>query len=495
MNTKRKEWKNLIKVLDFGLFVIAAILFAVFSSRREWNQMLLCVLYILILNVVNCFLDFRKKYVLLFMYGCIFTFLLARPLISLARGNQWRTYSDAAHLFSLVSLSLSLIFMRIGSEMFAMRKGYEPVERKSLIKRGKVKSNRYATISFVLFIIFTACAFAYNLYLYISMRGKNYAEVYIRDDLAYPSLLRTLAGFAVYPFIVYLGFMPSKRKTVLSFFLYFVSVVPYFLIGGRAELVLVVIFFVIYVLFRHYNDKRERWINRDRKVMFILAVPLMIALLGAYGFWREGNNSGFNLWESIINFFYGQSVSYDVLCAAYETMPSFQAKVSQNFVFGPIIDLFLHGTIAQKIFGAASLGGNTEYHALYGNSFAATFAYFWDRTHYLSGHGWGSSYILELYYNYGYGGIIVYSFLLGYFLVAVKKLIRKGGLGRIFSFIFLNTIFLIPRGEALGWFVHIFKIQVWIILIICYFFPLWNFGLTKKKKRIRISSKEKIKRR
>lgn len=483
MKEQRREWKKLIKVLDFGLFVIAAILFAVFSSYREWNQMLLCVLYILILNVVDCFLNFRKKHILFFMYGCIFTFLLARPLINFARGNQWRVYSDAANFFSLVSLSLSLIFMRIGSEMFAMRKGYEPIERKLIIKRGKVKSNRYATISFLVFIIFTACAFAYNLYLYISMRGKNYAEVYIREDLSYPSILRTLASLAEYPFIVYLGFMPSKRKTVLSFFLYFVSVVPYFLIGGRSELVLVVIFFVIYVLFRHYNDRSENWINHNRKVMFILSVPLMIALLGAYGYWRGGSSTHFNLWNSTIDFFYKQSVSYDVLCAAYDTMPLFQAKVSQNFVFGPITDILTHGTIAQKLFGAESLGGNTEYHALYGNSFAATFAYFWDRAHYLSGHGWGSSYILELYYNYGYGGIIIYSFLLGYFLFAVRKLMQKGGFGRIFAFICLNTIFLIPRGEALNFITPFFKVQVWLMLILCYFFPLWNYGKRKIKKK------------
>ena len=127
---------------------------------------------------------------------------------------------------------------------------------------------------------------------------------------------------------------------------------------------------------------------------------------------------GLNPIAVIADLFYKQGVSFRWLALGYGAIPFLPHNGFTNYTFGSFIDYFCNGSIAQKFFGAVSLGSsNSLLKAQYGNNFSHHLSYILLGDEYLAGHGCGSSYLLEVFADYGYLGIVVFSLILGLFLV------------------------------------------------------------------------------
>ena len=68
--------------------------------------------------------------------------------------------------------------------------------------------------------------------------------------------------------------------------------------------------------------------------------------------------------------------------------------------------------------------GNTVDMALNSNSYTHAMSYVSRGQEYLDGHGWGSSYLLETYTDYGWIGIVLFSLAIGFVLVYALSLIH-----------------------------------------------------------------------
>jgi len=459
-------------IFNLLIFILGIVVFLCFYISIGWNGMLIGVIIVFISNILDSVYNLRKKHVLFILYICIFTFLISRPFISMCRGNQWWWVSEKSNKFAQMSILIALVCLRFGGSFASV---FQIKTRKAIYVQSDIYNGRVSLIrrfSLALFFIFVLFSYYYNIKAFLSIRGENYASYYIRQT-GTPSIIRTLASLTIYPLCVYLATLPKKRHALTIIALYLFSVVPEFFIGARGKLVIAIIFTMEYYLFRQFHNRKEKWIGKSEILFIIIATPLFIAFLGAYNYWREKADSSLNFFEIIVDFFYKQGISYDVLCRAYDAMPLFPHEVPQDFIFGPIIDTFKHGSLAQILFGAKPLGGNSVYHALYGNSFGDTLAYTIDYYAYIEGHGFGSSYILEFYYHLGYLGVIVSSLVLGMLMVYINDWLNKGGLPRILALIILLNIFLIPRAPALGWSVFLFQPQSWVVIIVCRYLPLW----------------------
>ena len=82
---------------------------------------------------------------------------------------------------------------------------------------------------------------------------------------------------------------------------------------------------------------------------------------------------------------------------------------------------------------------------------------------YLEGHGLGSSYLLELFADYGFIGIAVYSLILGIFLIYCIDAMKKGWFMRTLMLSLLTNLFYIPRAAATDWLVFLIQIHFWKI--------------------------------
>ena len=111
--------------------------------------------------------------------------------------------------------------------------------------------------------------------------------------------------------------------------------------------------------------------------------------------------------------------------------------------------------------------------AIYGNEFAHSMSYV-ARDDYLDGHGYGSSFILETYADFGFLGVIIFSVLVGVFLIYVLHLLKKSRMSRVIILTVLTQFFFLPRSSATGCFAFILYMQFWlpvvaIIAVVCLF--------------------------
>ena len=218
----------------------------------------------------------------------------------------------------------------------------------------------------------------------------------------------------------------------VAFFL--ISAVPSLLTGVRNPIVLNALFILVYYILRDVLENGSRWLGKAEKACLILVAPVALVFLSAYNYIRAGEKTSMGVFDSVVDLFYKQGVSFDVLGIGCRSLPNLPDVVPKNYTFGPFTDYFFHNTLAQRLFGAMDLGsGNSVDRAVYGSSFSHSMSYV-ARDDYLQGHGWGSSYLLETYADWGYLGVIIASFLFGLVMLLMMLAIRKGIMARTITF-------------------------------------------------------------
>ena len=109
------------------------------------------------------------------------------------------------------------------------------------------------------------------------------------------------------------------------------------------------------------------------------------------------------------------------------------------------------GFIGTTFFGCEDLGStNSAKLALEGFSYTHAMSFF-AHPNYLGGEGYGSSYILELYADFGVGGIAVGSLLLSCALRALSCAMGRSWFWGTVALISSMSVFHMPRGTALEW--------------------------------------------
>ncbi|MEG0664371.1 MAG: O-antigen polysaccharide polymerase Wzy family protein, partial [Clostridia bacterium] len=439
----------------------------------KFNIALIGVLLIWINNIIFSFEKLKERIVFCFFNVTIFVFLLSRPTISMFRNNQWWYFNNESVVFSLIGLYISILFLFLGAILAEelLKKKYKNVfktkpfqinENKSFIKSLQI-------ISFAAFCITAVCFFMGEVEKLIFMNGREYEEFYIEFTSKLPYVISTIGSMMKYCICIFLATLPSKKISFFVLCVYVISALPSLIIGMRNPIVLNTIFAVLYYIIRDLLENSKRWFGKIEKIVVTISVPAAMLFLSAYNYIRAGTQSkSGSIWDSIVDLFYKQGVSYDVLNIGYNSIPNLPNKVPKNYTFGTIIDYFTHNNLAQALFGAKDLGtGNSVVMAEYSNSFAHSMSYV-AKDDYLQGHGWGTSYILETYADFGYLGIILFSLIFGALLIYLVYLCRKGCLSRTIVFMIFTTIFFTPRAEAVSSITFLFTMQFWVCVGACF---------------------------
>ncbi len=473
------QWSErypLCAVVQFFRYAFFLISFALFFCGYYWcapNVSLCGVLSLFLSNLLYGFSAARQRIVFLLFHATLFTFLLSRPFISMLRGDVWWYFDFSAVSFALNSLLLTLLFLRFG-EIFG-----EAILSRSLQKRNVCqldKNSEYVwnfrhalqIISLIFFILTMSVYLMLQIEKLVFMQGRDYAEIYSSFRTTFPFYVETLASMMKFALCFFLATMPSKRLAFLPLFVYWLSAVPALIIGQRSLIVLHTVFIFLYYIFRDIKGDAQCWLGKGEVVfLFACGVPVLF-FLGAYNYIRDGVGVSLGLWDNIVDLFYKQGVSFDVLCMGYSALPDLPDVIPKNYTFGPFIDYFQHGSLAQILFGAESLGsGNSEVIAIYGHSFADSLAY---TIHpgYLSGHGYGSSYLLETFADWGYCGVICFSSILGMIFSSAYAFFCKNTFISALTLVCLLNLFYIPRASATSWLQFLTTMQFWLAAIFCY---------------------------
>ncbi|EHS2295547.1 O-antigen polysaccharide polymerase Wzy family protein, partial [Enterococcus faecalis] len=270
---------------------------------------------------------------------------------------------------------------------------------------------------------------------------------------------------------IFLACMPKKIYGYIALSLSIIGSIPLLLMGQRGPFMLKVLFALIYFIIRDYLEDEKKWIGRIEKVLIIVSAPSVIILMGAYNYIRAQTNLETKGFVSlIVDFFYKQGTTFDTLGFGYNMLPKLPFVEIKNYTFGGFIDFFKYSIIGKIFFNGTTIPtNNSPEQGMMTNSMAHNLAYVYRKNEYLNGNGNGSSYLLELFADYNYLGVIIGSILLGIILVYLVFLMkRNNAFLSSLILISISNIFFVPRSEATGWIQFIIKPRFILSMGICF---------------------------
>ena len=495
--------RDLLGVFQGVSVPLAFVLFATARLGSDLNLALVATVLLFVANIVFGCMRLRERILFLFLHAGIALFLLTRPVIgALDENRSWFLGSVDSTWFALSSIFLSLTFLFFGAALYtavcnfnlrraaqrdAMRAGI-PVAavasdasdagvrpahaaRDLMFKLQHSERVRYIrTASLILFLIGFAASMYEGVIKLSYMSGLAYEEYYLIDSSQHiPWIIGVLSPIMLYALCSYLACMPRRRPAVICLALYVLTTVPMLIIGSRSEFVIMFLFAALYFILRAVTDTQERWITKRLIAVVCIAAPLGIFAMGVMNYTRSGNTAyGFGFLGLLADALFKQGVSFTVLGHGYDVDPQIQELGFRFFSVGGIISTFTQGFIGQTFFGCQDLGStNSALLALNGNSYAHAMSFF-AHPNYLGGEGYGSSYILELYADFGTAGIAVGSLIIGAVFSFLSTMIGRRWFGGMVALTAATSVFHMPRGYFIEWidFVISTRFLLAIVLII-----------------------------
>jgi oligosaccharide repeat unit polymerase len=452
---------------------LACLLFATGLFYSDLNILFWGMVLLFVANIVYACADLGQRLLFLFFHGGLALFFISRPTIGVLYYHHplsWFSLSFDGAVFSLSVLFLSMLCLRIGSSFIEWRRGPQ-IDNREALASGIRNNPHLPTLRIASGIVFFV-GFAILLWMYVQrwqmMQGMDYEQYYLQNFSANTTLLeRTLATMEPYALCAFLATLPTKRLSLIALSLHLLTTIPLLLIGTRGSFVLAVLFIVLYYILRERIDGKGTWIGRFEKTVAIIVIPLGILGLGMMNYIRANTQAyGLSIVDLLADALYKQGASYTVLSRAYQVHGQIEMLGFKGYSFGSLTDYILYGPFGTILLGTTDLyTGNNIHLAVQGHSFAHANAYYahWN---YLGGEGFGSSYLLELYQDFGYLGIAVFSLFFGALLNAMQWLFAKGWFWGTLVLTSAAVLFHVPRGATAEWIEYIWTPQFWFTIVL-----------------------------
>lgn len=463
---------SIIKFIRYIFFAVHIICMAYGAITFAPNICLIGITFLFLQNCIWAIENIKYRTAYLFFHLVLFVFIIGRPIYQLKEGEQWFFYGEDELRFTLVSIWITLFCLFIGGQLITYLYSIKKERELEICKLNNEKQIKVYSI--MRKFVFVSYIFTLAINMIIGMeqirfaQNHQYAEYYISFSSNVQYFTGALSSLMPYALCVYLALRPNKNMSIFVLGTYILSAIPNLVVGARNPIILNIMFAICYFWIRNTLDEKERWIGKKEIVIVFTILPLLAVVMYLYAYIRadiEIPKIGLNiLW----GFIYQQGTTFDVLSLGYQSLPLLPNN--HHYILGGIIDYYTHGSIAQNFFGEIDLGGsNSAIMGLESNNFAHNMSYVM-HPDYLNGQGWGTSYILEVFADYGYIGIAVYSILLAIFLLSIVKICKRNYYCFTIVLIVLTNIFLLPRDSALGCFNPILEVPFILVLVACIFF-------------------------
>ena len=478
---------HLMTVILFFLNIIIGLVgMNVLSYKEIDNGELSILMLVFIVNVFICCLDVKKRFIVLMFHAAVFLFLIGRILIPAIQGKQWwYYYSTEANWFAVYSIILALLAIMGGALLLELITSFEiqKSESENIVKRKSMLQ--------MLRLVLVVCILCYLIQevdKLLFMRGRAYEEFFTSYQSRMPFLITFPAGCLKYFLCAFLALKPSKRESFVWLAIYVISALPMLKIGVRNPIILNCIFAFSYYVLRDIirTEEEKKWIGGIEKGLIVCIIPIMVLFLGAYNYIREDKAVELSAVDLVVDFCYKQGTTYDTVLQGYLYKDELPNNKDINYTFGAMQEEVLYNSLGKKLFQAKDIGnGNCLKRVYNGYSFSHDLSYVVMKEEYLSGHGRGSSFIIENYIDWGYWGIIFFSLFLGSVCSVSPQMFGKSWITTTIFLVMLQSIFFVPRAESTGFLCFLVSYKFWLCMIGCIFLMYcWMF--VKKKMRIRI---------
>ena len=433
------------------LFTTASLLIASIAYYTHLKYLLVGVL---ILLWIYCILYSLKKIndriVLCSFLLTFFAFLLSRTFVDtllpdfesdyITNAISKRAYSDNASLFILFSLVVSLVGLFVGY-----------ISDKSHVKASRIKENpmylsrvRYISKRLTYLLFTFALLVTLEKVRYIWANG--YLSYYLSYRESMPHVFYTLAVAYKFAFFMFLSTMPSKGEAKILILLYVFDACVSLLTGQRGAFITPLLFILIYFFIRNSLSPEDPWLGKKGKIAIAVSFPLLSAAMFLVMLIRgEDETGGYGFTTLFVNFFYQLGGSESIIGYSYD-MKSLIPD-GQWYSLGPIIR-FLKGNPIAYLFG---FGETIDYQsvemATRGHELGSFLTYNTDSYRYLNGGNLASSYVAELWMDFGMIGVFIGNVIYGRILAAIGSITSFSVWKATIAFVMMNRILTAPRGS------------------------------------------------
>ncbi|NLG92875.1 MAG: O-antigen polysaccharide polymerase Wzy family protein [Clostridiales bacterium] len=276
-----------------------------------------------------------------------------------------------------------------------------------------------------------------------------------------PSVISRLSMFFVPAFAVFLATLPNKKQMKLPLAVYSVYMLASLFTGRRNTIVCEALMLTFYFVMRDSLLEKGKRFLKKRMVAYV-GVFGVIAMyfLQMLALVRSGaENTRRGLGEMLVSFIDSQGASFRVIVQTVNHIQSFNPSTTYLYLFYPF-ELFIHNNVVTRtlfVFTPIIEVQNSEFVQTTHN-FGHALTYMVDPDRYLSGGGFGTSYVAEAYVAYGGLGVIFVSAMIGLIFRFFASLLTHNWVVITCGLLAIKSFVYIPRNFAFLWVTDVFNI-------------------------------------
>ena len=456
------------------IMAVIASLILVFASGS--NYLVIVPVWLLFIYIVIYCLRAWEENIFLFCFlACIFTFLLCGQTINKIFQVYGYTFPEEIEFHADIVLLLSL---------FGILFGYI-LTKKVRIKLSRRKTNMSKDYDDGLYndVRYISKLLYYGTYVFWLMTlldtvlyviQKGYASYYLSFSNRVPSYIREIAYMAPMAFYIFLATMPNKKEAKIPIVLYMLYTILSLGTGRRIHFMVGLVFVFAYMVLRNtVNPGEKPWISKKVMILICIAVPAILVVMYLFEYVRSEAYVGTSSqYSPIIGFFVRQGTSINVI--KYGELFKDSLNKDAYYSFYNTIKWF-QNSMFSKIFEPNALftfGKQSQETAINGTYLADFISYKANRSIYESGMGYGSSYIEELYIDFGYIGVFLGNFFYGGLMCKLLRSAKNSKNIWVTAIIFfmINEIFKAPRATFDACFGRLLYFSNWGPVVIIFLF-------------------------
>lgn len=448
------------------------------------NQYLICAVVLIWADfMIYLLLDIKNSVMSIAFAITFFTFLMGRQisdrfgLHAIENPFVSFSFSESENLHAETLVLISLICLWVGSIIF--KKKF--VDAKDRVQLNFDKSKYVRQAAKILFFICLPFALVNYYVLSTSVLSGGYISTYVEGfSSGIPSYVGKIGEFAQVAFIVYLAGMPTKRdfnRTLPFYLLYLVFTLGD---GRRFAFLSGIILIAVYLYIR--NTVRSGgvvWFGKKTLFAFAIIGPILMVLMIIMAGLRAGYDATKNPDNPLIRFFYTQGFSINLIKFA----DYYKSDLPENRFYSFFSSTTFFQNILSPIIGFQPYSGHNVRNALEGFSLDHALTYrAYGEDIYLGGAGMGSTYIAEVFHDFGYIGVIAVNLLYSYILRKIDS-INGNNIWKtsVLLFVFVSMLF-ISRAGADSFLTSVINLTTLTALFIIFMISKFKINFIKSYK-------------
>ena len=361
--------------------------------------------------------------------------------------------SDTEVIFTTLNIlfiSLFCIFMayRAGGAFFRAReKRLDREEQPHSLNAALIPLMRQLSL---IAMLISFVAKAYSFYLEgMFIQETGYLNSFV-SHASVPGVISMTATFFLPAFVLYIATLPTKNQLILPFGLYVVIMGMSLLSGRRNNLVKDALLLLVYVVMRDDLLPKAKQVIK-KGLVFVGGIFGLIGMYLLNGM-RTGFATSSSFVQTLIDFVSSQGATFRVVMQTVNNLDRFDPAQTHRYLFFPIERFLTENFIAQALFGTTTtVETQTVAYAEATHNFAHVITYMVNPARYLSGGGFGTSFVAESFVAYGLLGVILISMLLGILLRFFPSLLTRSVFVVAFGLMAIRELVYIPRNFAFSW--------------------------------------------